>query len=136
MPEDPARRGHPTRPKDVVRALWDRMQERNWSGVRALLADELVVEWPVTAEVIDGPETFVRVNAEYPEGWSVRVLDVVADGDTAVSEVEVVQEGVGVFRAVSLWRVQGGVVVRGREYWTSPGSEEPPSWRAGTTRRA
>ncbi len=120
----------------VVRQVWERMQARDWAGLRSLLADDVVVGWPVTAELIEGAEAFVRVNAEYPRGWSIAVLDVLADGDRAVSEVEVVHEGVEVFRAVSLWTVRGGRVVSGREYWTSPGAETPPDWRSGITRRS
>ncbi|WP_346656446.1 hypothetical protein [Streptomyces sp. H23] len=39
-----------------------------------MLADDLVVEWPVSAERIEGRADFVSVNAEYPEGWSIEVL--------------------------------------------------------------
>ncbi|WP_432264009.1 hypothetical protein [Streptomyces griseoflavus] len=52
------------------------MQARDGEGLGALLADDLVVEWPVSGERIVG------VNAEYPEGWSVHVLRIVADGET------------------------------------------------------
>ena len=34
----------------------------------------------------------MAVNEEYPEGWTIQVLRIVADGDSAVSEVEVPHE--------------------------------------------
>lgn len=118
-----------TEPATVIELLWTRMQARDWPGVRALLADELVVEWYASLERIVGPENFVAVNAEYPEGWSIRILSIVADGDRVVSEVEVPHEGVGVFRAASFWTVRDGLVVAGREYWTTRGGDPAPDWR-------
>ena len=114
----------------VVRALWDRMHARDWTGVGEVLADDVVVEWPVSAERIVGRENYVRVNAEYPEGWSIRVLRVVASGDTVVSEVEVPHEEMGVHRVASFWNVRDGRIVNGREYWTSLGQDPSPQWRA------
>nr|WP_275942289.1 nuclear transport factor 2 family protein [Streptomyces spiramenti] len=109
--------------------MWERMQRREWDGVAELLAEDVTVEWPVSREVFAGRENFVGVNREYPEGWSIRVLRVVAETGQVVSEVEVEQEGVGTFRAVSFWTVRGGVIAEGREYWTFPGSDPAPEWR-------
>ncbi|MBC9005258.1 MULTISPECIES: nuclear transport factor 2 family protein [Micromonospora] len=114
----------------VVRALWDRMQARDWTGVGDLLADDVVVEWPVSAERIVGRDHYVKINAEYPEGWSIRVLRVVASGDTVVSEVEVPHEEMGVHRVASFWTVRDGRIVDGREYWTSLGADPSPQWRS------
>ncbi|MFG2339436.1 nuclear transport factor 2 family protein [Streptomyces yangpuensis] len=114
----------------VVEALWDRIQARDWDGVAGLVAEDAVVEWPVSGERIVGGRNYVAVNSEYPEGWAIRVLRIVADGDEVVSEVEVPHEGVGVFRAASFWTVRDGRIVRGREYWTSPGADPRPEWRA------
>ncbi|MBT2478668.1 hypothetical protein [Streptomyces sp. ISL-94] len=36
-----------------------------------------------------------------------------------------------VYRAVSLWTVRDGEIVGAREYWTSPGQDPAPRWRAG-----
>ncbi|MFB7654641.1 MULTISPECIES: nuclear transport factor 2 family protein [unclassified Streptomyces] len=119
-------------PTAIVQEFWSRMQARDWAGLGALLADDLVVEWPVSAERIVGRADFVAVNAEYPEGWSIHVIRVVADGDgeTVVSEVEVPHETMGVHRVVSLWTVRDGTITGGREYWTELGSDPSPQWRA------
>lgn len=114
----------------MVRALWDRMQARDWTGVGELLADDVVVEWPASAERIVGRDNYVKINAEYPEGWSIRVLRVVASGDTVVSEVEVPHEGMGVHRVASFWTVRDGRIADGREYWTALGQDPSPQWRA------
>jgi ketosteroid isomerase-like protein len=122
-------------PTRVVRELWDRMHARDWAGVRELLVDDLVVEWPVSAERIVGRENYVRVNAEYPEGWAINVLRIVADGEVVVSEVEVPHETMGVHRVVSFWTVRDATIVDGREYWTSLGADPSPEWRAGYVQR-
>ncbi|THA86252.1 nuclear transport factor 2 family protein [Streptomyces sp. A0592] len=113
----------------VVQALWDRIQTRDWVGVAGLVAEDAVVEWPVSGERIVGRENYVAVNREYPEGWAIRVLRIVGAGDEVVSEVEVPHEGVGVFRAASFWTVRDGRIVRGREYWTASGADPRPEWR-------
>ncbi|MCF2131579.1 nuclear transport factor 2 family protein [Strepomyces sp. STD 3.1] len=119
-------------PTTIVQEFWSRMQARDWAGLGALLADDLVVEWPVSAERIVGRADFVAVNARYPEGWSIHVIRVVADGDgeTVVSEVEVPHDTMGVHRVVSLWTVRDGRITGGREYWTELGSDPSPQWRA------
>ncbi len=117
-------------PSGVIRELWARIQARDWAGVGALVADDAVIEWPVSGERIIGRLNYVAVNREYPEGWSIRVLRIVADGDQVVSEVEVPHADLGVFRAASFWTVTNGRVIRGTEYWTSLRSDERPEWRA------
>ncbi len=121
-------------PAEVVRGFWDRTQARDWAGVGALLAEDVRLEWPVTRELLAGRAAVVAVNADYPEGWTVRVLRVVGSGDTAVSEVAVEQDGVE-HRSVGFWTVRGGLVVDAREYWTVLGGEEPPAWRESYAQR-
>ncbi|MFD5142934.1 nuclear transport factor 2 family protein [Streptomyces sp. NPDC058401] len=120
-------------PSRVVEALWDRIQARDRDGVALLVAEDAVVEWPVSGERIVGAENYLAVNREYPEGWSIRVLRIVAAGDEVASEVEVPHEGLGVFRAASFWTVRDGRIVRGTEYWTSLGADPRPQWRAAFT---
>ncbi|MEU1537965.1 nuclear transport factor 2 family protein [Actinacidiphila glaucinigra] len=114
----------------VVEELWQRIQARDWAGAGELITEDAVVEWPVSGERIVGRANFLAVNSEYPEGWSVRVLKIVGEGDQAVSEVEVPHVDLGLFHAASFWTVRDGRIVAGREYWTSPGSDPRPEWRA------
>jgi ketosteroid isomerase-like protein len=119
----------------VVRQLWTRTQARDWAGVGELVAEDAIIEWPVSAERIVGRANYVAVNSTYPEGWEIRVLRIIGSGDEAVSEVEVPHETMGVFRAVSLWTVKDGQIVRGTEYWTSPGSDPAQPGRAAYVER-
>ena len=115
----------------VIAELWARTQARDWAGVGELIADDAVVEWPVSAERIVGRANYVTINSEYPEPWEIRVLRIVASGDEAASEVEVAHGTMGLFRAASFWTVREGKITAGTEYWTSPGSEEGMAERAG-----
>jgi ketosteroid isomerase-like protein len=122
-------------PMSVVRELWDRIQARDWAGVGELLAEDAVVEWPVSGERIVGRDNYVSINAQYPEGWSIHVLRIVADGEMVVSEVDVPHVDMGEFRVVSFWIVRDGLIAQGREYWTTPGADEAPQWRAQYVQR-
>ncbi|MEU7063871.1 nuclear transport factor 2 family protein [Streptomyces sp. NPDC051578] len=119
-------------PLDVVARLWERIEARDWDGVAKLVAEDAVIEWPVSGERIVGRANFIAVLAEDDDvdEVPVEVLRVLADGDLVVTEVEVRQEHV-VYRAVSLWTVRDGEIVGAREYWTSPGQDPAPRWRAG-----
>ncbi|MFJ7775395.1 nuclear transport factor 2 family protein [Streptomyces yangpuensis] len=119
-------------PLRVVARLWELIEARDWDGVAGLIAEDAVIEWPVSGERIVGRANFIAVNSDdgYSDEKPVRVLRILADGDDVVTEVEMPQDHV-VYRAVSLWTVRDGEVVGAREYWTSPGQDPAPRWRAG-----
>ncbi|MGW7327202.1 nuclear transport factor 2 family protein [Streptomyces sp. NPDC054840] len=119
-------------PLKVVAQLWERIEARDWDGVAALIAEDAVIEWPVSGERIVGRANFIAVNSDdgYADERSVDLLRILADGNLVVTEVEIPQDHV-VYRAVSLWTVRDGVIAGAREYWTSPGQDPAPRWRAG-----
>ncbi|MFJ5549235.1 nuclear transport factor 2 family protein [Streptomyces sp. NPDC093225] len=126
-------------PLSVVQELWERIGAQDWARVAELIAQDAVIEWPVSGERIVGRANFVAVNREHLDSrvvdeWAVRVLRIVAQGEAVVSEVEVPQDHV-VYRGVSLWTVRDGEIVAGREYWTSPGQDPAAPWRAGYVER-
>ncbi|MFZ3499247.1 nuclear transport factor 2 family protein [Streptomyces sp. 5.8] len=119
-------------PLKVVARLWERIEARDWDGVALLITEDAVIEWPVSSERIVGRDNFIAVisDDDYADERSVDVLRILADGDLVVTEVEIPQDHV-VYRAVSLWTVRDGRVAGAREYWTSPGQDPAPRWRAG-----
>ncbi|MEU9158970.1 nuclear transport factor 2 family protein [Streptomyces sp. NPDC056257] len=119
-------------PLKVVAQLWERIEARDWDGVGGLIAEDAVIEWPVSGERIVGRANFIAVNSDdgYADERSVELIRILADGDLVVTEVEIPQDHV-VYRAVSLWTVRDGEIVEAREYWTSPGQDPAPRWRAG-----
>ncbi|MGW8503650.1 nuclear transport factor 2 family protein [Streptomyces sp. CLCI03] len=119
-------------PLKVVARLWERFEARDWDGVAELIAEDAIIEWPVSGERIVGRANFITVNSDDGEAdeRSVELLRILADGNLVVTEVEIPQDHV-VYRAVSLWTVRNGEIVGAREYWTSPGQDPAPRWRAG-----
>ncbi|MFF5484806.1 nuclear transport factor 2 family protein [Streptomyces virginiae] len=119
-------------PLKVVARLWERFEARDWDGVAELIAEDAIIEWPVSGERIVGRANFIAVNSDDGEAdeRSVELLRILADGNLVVTEVEIPQDHV-VYRAVSLWTVRNGEIVGAREYWTSPGQDPAPRWRAG-----
>ena len=114
----------------VVTEFWRRIQARDWDGMRSLLADDVTIEWPNSLLRISGADNIVEFNRTYPEGWSIDVQRVVAEGNTAVSEVRVPHEAVGPFYVVAFYEVDDGRITRGREYWTEERYEPPSPERA------
>jgi ketosteroid isomerase-like protein len=114
----------------IVAELWSRIQARDWDGVGELLAEDFVLEWPNAQIRLRGRTSFVEFNRSYPEGWSIEVLRIVAEGNTAVSEVRVPHPTVGPYYALSFLEVEGGRLTRGREYWVEERSEKPAPERA------
>ncbi|MFJ7592759.1 nuclear transport factor 2 family protein [Streptomyces sp. NPDC097617] len=86
----------------------------------------------MSGERIVGRAHFIAVNSDdgYADERSVELLRILADGNLVVTEVEIPQDHV-VHRAVSLWTVRDGEMVGAREYWTTPGQDPAPRWRAG-----
>ena len=119
----------------MITGFWNRIEARDWPGVADLLDADVVLDWPASRERIVGAAHVVAVNAEYPEGWTVRVLRVVGDDRSAASEVEVTSgPDAPVSRSAAFWTVADGRIVRGVEYWTEVGQDPAPQWRAAYTR--
>ena len=108
-------------PSEVVVQLWSRIQARDWVGVGELLADDFVLEWPHDLVRIRGRANFVEFNRRYPEGWSIEVLRVVAEGSSVVSEVRVPHPTVGPYYALSFFEVDEDRITSTREYWVGGG---------------
>lgn len=114
----------------LVRALWAHVQARDWAGMRAAFSDDAVMHWPVTRERFDGADTIVRVNAEYPEGWSVvvKAVDALADG-RVYALVEATHDGVTYFNNACC-SFRGTHIAEATEHWAT--AEAPPAWRNET----
>jgi len=75
----------PVRSSSDVATRFSRLSRRlraaTFSGIDASVADDLVVEWPVSGERIVGRGNYLSINAEFPERWAIRVLRIVEDGE-------------------------------------------------------
>ncbi|WP_426572626.1 nuclear transport factor 2 family protein [Aquihabitans sp. McL0605] len=124
----PTKRKKLRAPSAIVRAFWERMEARDWEGARLLLADDLVVIWPATAEKFDGADTFIAMNQAYPGDWHVEVQRVNADGRHVLAWIEV---HVGDERAFCAQQVvvTDKKIRSSIDLWVDEGESEPPAWR-------
>lgn len=124
----------------LVAALWAHVQARDWTAMRAAYTDDAVMDWPVSGERFEGADLIVRVNAAYPEGWTIepKAIDALADGRVC-SAIEV-PHGPQRFFALSRFAFDGTLIAAVEEHWAT--AEAPPAWRTaerlgpGYTQRA
>jgi ketosteroid isomerase-like protein len=116
--------------RDVVRRLWELFEARDWEEAAALLHEDVVVDWPWSAERIRGRDNFIRVNVHHPApDWHIELRRLVAEGDQVVSEVAVPYEG-GRTQAASFYELREGRIARIVEYWIDFGQQEPLDYRS------
>ena len=113
----------------LVRALWDAFERRDWVAARELLADDAILTWICTGERFRGGDAIIQVNAVYPEGWSIRVIECVPLADGRILSLVRVAHPPQCFFATSLFQVAQGRIQAIDEYWTT--AEAPPAWRSG-----
>jgi limonene-1,2-epoxide hydrolase len=114
---------------EIVEALWRSMAAREWEAAGRLLADDVEVYWPHTGETINGREDYIAINREYPEGWSIQLVRVLAAGADAALEARVPHQTLGLSFVAGFYRVNDGLISGGTEYWIDEGSQNPPDWR-------
>ncbi|MBB2486757.1 nuclear transport factor 2 family protein [Mitsuaria sp. WAJ17] len=111
----------------LVRRFWALYQARRWSEAQALLAPSAECLWWATQERFRGADAVVHVNAVYPEGWTIHLLDVQALADGRVlSLVRVDQDGHS-FYANSYFLIRDGLIQQIDEYWSDV--QAAPAWR-------
>ena len=115
--------------KYVVEQFWGKMQTNDFIAAGELLHDDFVLDWPQSGERIRGRESFVAVNQNYPAHgrWGFTVHRIIAEGDQAVSDVDVT-DGVIRARVITFSTIREGKIWRQAEFWPDP--FEPASWRA------
>lgn len=115
-------------PRETVNQFWRLMATNDFQSVTEVLSPDFVLDWPQSGETIRGPERFARMNSEYPSHgpWSFTVHRVVAADREVVTDVTVT-DGVQTARAISFFTVDGGLIIRLREFWPEP--YDPPANR-------
>lgn len=112
----------------LVRHFWACYEARRWDEAQALLSPGAQCLWWASRERWDGAVAVVRVNALYPEGWNIRLLELNGLADGRVHSLVRVDHGEASFYANSFFRVEGAVITGLEEYWADV--QEPPTWRS------
>lgn len=115
---------------DLIKNLWSRYEARAWDAARPLFAPTARMRWIATNEQFDGRDAIIAVNATYPEGWTITLLDhgLLADG-RGFSIVQV-DHAPHRFFATSFFRIEAGLICELDEYWAT--QEAPPAWRTAS----
>lgn len=111
----------------VVRSLWAALQARDWAAARRLMRDDMVAVWWTSGERFESADAFVAVQAKYPEGWAIRLIECERLEDGRVMSLVRVDHAPDVYYATSLFKVDDGLILGIDEYWAT--AEPPPAWR-------
>lgn len=111
----------------MVRTLWAHFQARDWPAARRLLADDAQLHWPASGEWLLDADAIIRVQAIYPEGWTLTVLEATPMLDGRVHSAVRVDHAGQTFFAHTLWRFAGTRIAGATETWAT--AEAPPAWR-------
>jgi len=112
----------------VVRALWSALQARQWAAARRLMRDDMLAVWWTSGERYEGADAFVAMQAAYPEGWSIRLIECERLEDGRVMSLVRVDHPPKVFYGTSFFKVDDGQIIGIDEYWAT--AEPPPDWRS------
>lgn len=119
---------------DLVRAYWGLLDAREWIGLRAILADGVVFEWPAFNERVVGADAVVAAGQHAPQDWVVRVISVLACGEKAASQVSLQLEDGQEIILSTFWEVRHQRIARATEYWSTVGRDPRPGWRRAWSR--
>ena len=71
----------------VIERYWAAMEARDWDALGALIADNIVCEWPQSRERVRGRDACIRFAAEFPGDWHLAVEQAIGDGQTGASRI-------------------------------------------------
>jgi len=111
----------------AVRAMWAAFEARDWACARSLLADGLQATWWTSGERFTSADAYIAVQARYPEGWAIRLIECQRLEDGRVISLVRVDHPPQHFYATAFCRVDNGVIQAIDEYWAT--AEAPPAWR-------
>ena len=111
----------------AVRCLWASFQARDWPCARARLADDASLYWRASGEHLLDADATIRVQAIYPEGWSLQLVQATPLADGRVHSLVQVRHGGQCFIAHTLFSFRGRLISHADETWAT--AEPPPAWR-------
>jgi ketosteroid isomerase-like protein len=115
--------------RQVVEGMWAALASGDWRAAGEYLHDDFVQEWPQSGERIVGRENAMSINRNFPGGLPKASLRrTIAEGNLAVSEVELRYADGSVYQGVNIVELRDGRIARETDYFAQ--RFEPPQWRA------
>jgi len=115
--------------EDLVRAYGDLVDAREWEAVGAVLAPDVVMEWPAANERLVGAGNLTAAHRDDPDDRTITVRSIVAAGEQVASDVEEILDNGESFRVLTFWTVRHHRIVSGTEFRTAVGQTSPPPSR-------
>ena len=113
----------------VVEAFWAAVGAGDWDAAARYLHPDFVQEWPQSGERIRGADSALAIDRNFPGGMpSMRSRRIVASGDLAVAETELVYADGSRYLGVSVMELRDGLIVKQTDYFAEPFTA--PQWRA------
>ena len=117
----------------IAIAYVESLEQRDWSRLVTLLAEDVVYEMPQTRERIHGRPAFLQFNVDYPGDWHLRVRRVVAEGSLAALWLDVRVGADEMDACVWVEVSEQGLINRITDYWPEP--YDPPPGREHLVQR-
>src|SRR5680860_726852 len=95
-------------PAEIARAWWRAVDEADFAKAILLMEPTATVDWPLSNERMDNPDSWKLVNENYPGRWNASIQSLVAEGDTVVTLVDVTDGGISIV-AISYFTIESGV---------------------------
>lgn len=118
---------HTAETRRTAVAYVESLEQRDWSRLAGLLAEDVVYEMPQTRERIRGRAAFLQFNTDYPGDWHLRTRRVVADGRHAALWLDVRVGDEQLEACVWIELSDRGLISTVTDYW--PESYDPPAGR-------
>ncbi|MGI5213427.1 nuclear transport factor 2 family protein [Plantactinospora sp. CA-290183] len=113
--------------RQIAVAYVESLEQRDWSRLVTLLAEDVVYEMPQTRERIRGKSAFLQFNTDYPGDWHLRIRHVVADDRLAALWLDVRVDADRQDACVWVEVGEQGLINRITDYWPEP--YDPPPGR-------
>lgn len=107
--------------RDLVLLHWQLANARDWAGLGRLLHPELLYEAPQSRERIRSAAGYLDFYRTWPQPWRAEVRKCIADeaGGSALTQIDFISSA-PTMTGLSLFDLQGGLIVRVTEFWPDP----------------
>ncbi|MGC4189934.1 MAG: nuclear transport factor 2 family protein [Thermomicrobiales bacterium] len=113
----------------LVRTSWALYAQEDFASAAAMMTPDAIIDWPVSGERIPSPANWRVIKEQYPGTWQFAIIDILVDGNTAVSRLIVSSANLGhVETPITYFTFTGERIARIVEYWPQP--EAHAAWRA------
>ena len=110
---------------ELINDFWTCMQNRDWTQLSALIADDFRGEFPQSGEVFTKYQ-YIAMNRHYPGAWSITINNILQCERCFVSEIRVDISGKTDY-AIGFFTIKGIQISALREFWAEPFAV--PDWR-------